>query len=49
MGVDDVVAELELDVFDLPGDLCLIGKRCFVGYLWRNDALLRCDQPFGGP
>jgi hypothetical protein len=30
VGIDDVIAELELDVLDLACDLELLGQRCFV-------------------
>jgi len=49
MGVDDVVAELELDVLDLARYFELVYQRCLFGCLWRNGVLLRFGQPFGGP
>ena len=49
VGVDDVVAELELDVLDLAGHLELLDQRCLFGCLWRNGVLLRCGRPLGGP
>jgi hypothetical protein len=44
MGIDDMIAELELDVLDLAGDLELVRERCIFGLL-RNDVLLRYDRP----
>jgi hypothetical protein len=49
MGVDDVVAELELDVLDLARYFELVYQRCVFGCLWRNGVLLRFGRPFGGP
>jgi hypothetical protein len=40
MGVDDVVAELELDVLDLAGRFERVYQACLFGYLWRNGGLL---------
>jgi hypothetical protein len=38
MGVDDLVAKLELDVLDLTGDdEVLVGQSCFFSCLCRND------------
>jgi hypothetical protein len=48
MGVDDVIAELELDVLDLAGDLELVGQRSFFSCLCRNGVLLR-SRPACGP
>jgi hypothetical protein len=32
MGIDDMVAELELDVLDLARDLEIVRERCVFGY-----------------
>jgi len=45
MGIDDVVAELELDVLDFAGDLELVRERCFFGCLCVDGVLLRCCRP----
>jgi len=37
MGIDDVVAELELDVLDLAGDLEVLRERFLFGCLCRNE------------
>jgi hypothetical protein len=48
VGVDDVVAELELDVLDLTGDLELLRERYFFGCLCCDGVLLRFGRPAGG-
>jgi hypothetical protein len=47
MRIDHVVAELELDVFDLSSDLDLLGQLAVFGCLWRNGVLLRSRRPGG--
>jgi hypothetical protein len=49
MGIDDVVAELELDVLDFAGYLELLDQLYLCGCLWRNGVLLRCGRPSDGP
>jgi len=46
MGVDDVVAELELDVLDLAGYLELLCNGLLFDCLLRNGVLL-CFRPTG--
>jgi hypothetical protein len=47
VGIDDVVAELELDVLDLASDLELLVQCCVFDWLSRNGVLLGCDRPVG--
>jgi hypothetical protein len=49
MGVDDVVAQLELDVLDLSGRFELNYQGFLFGCLWRNGGLLCCFRAFDGP
>jgi len=49
MGIDDLVAELELDELDFASNLELLDQLYFCGCLGRNDVLLRCGRPSDGP
>jgi hypothetical protein len=40
VGIDDMVAELKLDVLDLAGDLELLDQICVINGMWRNGVLL---------
>jgi hypothetical protein len=47
MGVDDVIAQLELDELDFTCDLELDVQRFLLRCLWRNGVLLCFGRPFG--
>jgi hypothetical protein len=49
MGVDDMVTELELDVFDLASDFEILDQLFVFTYLCRNGFLLRCADQMAGP
>jgi hypothetical protein len=49
VGIDDVVAELELDVLDLASDLDLLSQCSFFDWLYRNGVLLWLRPTVGGP
>jgi hypothetical protein len=49
MRVDDVVAELELDVLDLTGRFELVYEGYLFSCLWRNGVLLFFRRPSVGP